>query len=319
MKLGLRKKLIILLIFIAYWGFFTKIFACTSFIIHTKDNNISITGRSYDYHIKSKFNTTIFQPGETIHSIDNRTSWNVKFEFITINNVINNIEIPFEGVNKAGISISGNLADAEYPKGKKGPLLSSDDIIRYILSNAESLDEVKNLFKQINISSKWQYHYIIFDQKGNNLIIEFKKNKSCFYENKSPILTNNPDIDFQLNNLKTYSNLRPYNSKDISPESGNQFHGAGMHGLPGDWMSPSRFVRGTQLLKNCTKYVTSNKEAIILATKILDSVSLIKGIDLGKHKTGLPIYTQIQIIKDLIKHKIYLREYGDLSWKLVTY
>lgn len=292
---------------------------CTSFIVHPKNDDIAVTGRSYDYHVKSVFNTHIYEPGEVISSIEKSVSWKVMHRFITVNNVIEGDEIPFEGMNEAGISISGNLADASYPSVKKGPVLSTDDIIRYVLAQAGSIDEVAQLFSDMNVSSKWNYHYVIFDQNGNSLVVEFKDNEACLFKNMTSILTNNPDLEFQLNNLKIYANLHNFNAHDVSAETGNQFHGAGMHGLPGDWMSPSRFVRGTELIRNCTPYVNSDEEAVNLAAKILDSVSLIKGIDLGNSKDGAPIYTQIQVIKDLVNHILYIKEYDDFEWKIIKF
>jgi choloylglycine hydrolase len=292
---------------------------CTSFIVHPDGSTIAVTGRSYDYHLQSVFNTHTFMEGETITSIDKRVSWKVMRRFITINNVIGEDEIAFEGMNDAGLSISGNLADASYPQGTQGPTLSTDDIVRYVLAQAGSLDEVEQLLSKVNISSQWNYHYMVFDAKGNSLVIEFKDHEACFYKDMTPILTNNPDLEFQLNNLKIYANLQNFNAHDISPETGNQFHGAGMHGLPGDWMAPSRFVRGTELIRNCTPYVNSDEEAVNLAAKILDSVSLIKGIDLGNSKDGKPIYTQIQVIKDLVNHILYIKEYDDMEWRKIEF
>jgi len=293
--------------------------SCTSFIVHPEGSTIAVTGRSYDYHVESAFNTHIYEPGEVISSIEKSVSGKVMHRFITVNNVIGDAEIAFEGMNAAGISISGNLADASYPSGKKGPVLSTDDIIRYVLAHAGSIDEVAQLFSDMNVSSKWNYHYVIFDQNGNSLVVEFKDNEACLFKNMTSILTNNPDLEFQLNNLKIYANLHNFNAHDVSAETGNQFHGTGMHGLPGDWMAPSRFVRGTELLKNCSEYVTSSDEAVVLAAKILDSISLIKGIDLGNSKDGAPIYTQIQVIKDLVNHILYIKEYDDFEWKIIKF
>ena len=43
--------------------------------------------------------------------------------------MIGDNDIPFEGANEAGVSISANVADAEYPENNKGVLLSTDDLI----------------------------------------------------------------------------------------------------------------------------------------------------------------------------------------------
>ncbi|MCT4638628.1 MAG: linear amide C-N hydrolase [Bacteroidales bacterium] len=300
---------------------------CTAFMLKTKKG--VVTGRTLDYSVASVYNTTVYKKGETIKSVfvpdkpGTPYKWKVKHEFITVNNVLNdppNYLVAFEGMNKAGIAISGNLANANYPNGdNKKPTLSSDDIVRYILALANDLDEAKQLFAAVNIISRWKYHYILFDRAGNSLIVEFKGGKATFYDNVSPIITNNPNIDYQVANLNNYANLKNYNEKSITPGSGNQFHGAGMFGLPGDWMSPARYTRGYFMIKEGEKYITNTDEAINLASKIIGSVSLIKGIDLGKRATSNPIYTQLQIIKDLTNNKIYLKRYDDFEWSEVSY
>lgn len=288
-----------------------------------------VTGRTLDYSQESVYNTKVYKIGEIIQSVYKpatpqvQFSWRVKYEFITVNNVFTNPEnylVAFEGMNKAGIAISGNLASADYPNNNPDkPTLSSDDIVRYILSLASSMNDVKMLFSTINIDSHWKYHYIVFDSSANSLVVEFVNGEARFYDNATPILTNNPGIEYHLSNLNNFANLKNYNFESISPESGNQFHGAGMYGLPGDWMSPGRFIRGYFMIKEGQNYISNTEEAINLASKIINSVSLIKGIDLGISEISDPIYTQLQIIKDIKNNKIYLKRYDDFEWTVVTY
>lgn len=313
---------------LAFFLFFiSSSFACTAFVLKT-DQGV-VTGRSLDYSQPSVYDTQVFKIGDTIQSVyvdvlsDTKYSWKVKHEFITVNNVLSepkNYRVAFEGMNKAGISISGNLATADYPmEDESWPTISSDDIVCYILAQASSLEEVKNLFSNINIVSYWQYHYIVFDRKGNSLVVEFVDGKPKFFNNETPIITNNPGLEFHLSNLNNFANLKNYNFESITASSGNQFHGAGMFGLPGDWMSTARFIRGYFMIKEGQNYINNIKEALSLAAKIINSVSLIKGIDLGQSEIADPIYTQLQVLKDVENNKIYLKGYKDLDWTVVSY
>ena len=89
-----------------------------------------------------------------------------------------------------------------------------------------------------------------------------------------------------------------------------------MLGIPGDWMSPSRFTRVNTMLNFSVNYATGNSDAIYLTKRILDSASLIRGIDLGSSETGDPIYTQVQIVKDLINNVFYWKLYGWEYWTI---
>ncbi len=73
------------------------------------------------------------------------------------------------------------------------------------------------------------------------------------------------------------------------------------------------------MIKYGQEYLSTTQDGLNLASKMIDSVSLIKGIDLGKHPTSKPIYTQIQILKDIKNNKIYLKRYDDFKWTEVSY
>lgn len=302
--------------------------ACTAFAVKAQDGGV-VTGRSYDYSRYTGFKTKIYKPGKRIKSVYTETddskpfSWKIRQKFITVNNVLSTPAgylVAFEGMNRAGICISGNLADAEYPQDNpQYPTLSSDDVVRYVLSQAASLEDIKRLLSRVNIVSRWKYHYIAFDGDGNSLVTEFRGGKAVFFENQTTILTNNPNLDFQKANLNNYANLKIFNEHAITPGSGNQFHGAGMYGLPGDWMSPSRFARGHFMIQEGQNFTETTREALNLAAHIIDSVSLIKGIDTGSSPEGRPIYTQIQILKDVTNHTLYLKTYDEFQWRKVSF
>ena len=217
-------------------------------------------------------------------------------------------------MNSSGISISGNLANAQYPKGKSGDTISSDDFVNFMLAQVFDLRLVPQLLDNLNIESNWKYHYILFDKYGNSIVVEFVNGQAICTINKTIVLTNNPDLNFQLENQNNYANCRNWFPDATLPDSGDQFHGQGMYGIPGDWMSTSRFTRVATMLRYSTKLVDTVSEAIYLSKRIIDSASLIKGIDSGSSSTGKPIYTQIQIVKDLINGIVYTREYGRETW-----
>lgn len=291
---------------------------CTSFLAY-KSNLFAITGRSLDYDQSNSYKTIITPTGNVFSSVlNNGVTWTSLYKICTVASVVSdsNYPIPFEGMNSVGISISGNLANAQYPTSKSGNVISSDDFVNYILAQVGNLNQVSSLLSNLNIHSKWQYHYILFDSSGNSLVIEFKNGEVICTPNKTKVLTNNPDLNFQLENQNNYANCKNWFPGATLPDSGDQFHGQGMFGIPGDWMSTSRFTRVNTMLNYSTNLVTGVSEAIYLSKKIIDSASLIKGIDCGSSFSGKPIYTQIQIIKDLINKVIYTREYGVSDWTI---
>jgi choloylglycine hydrolase len=87
---------------------------------------------------------------------------------------------------------------------------------------------------------------MITEPGGKSMVIEFKDGKAKFFDNPVGVITNNPNFDWHLTNLRNYGYLsnEPFPEKkwgdlEISPLAG----GSGLLGVPGDFTSPSRFVR----------------------------------------------------------------------------
>lgn len=292
---------------------------CTSFLAF-KSNKFCVTGRSLDYDHPDKYIFKQYPVGHSFKSVlNNGVSWKSTHGIFTIDSVVQDVDypIPFEGMNSAGISISGNLANASYPENNPGPTISTDDMVNWVLSQAGTIEEAQELLCTVNIDSKWQYHYIVFDKTGNSLVVEYENKSAVAHQNKTKVLTNNPNLNYHLENQNNFANLRNWFPGAILPDSGDQFHGQGMFGMPGDWMSTSRFTRATIMLNYSVNndFIQNNADAIFVARKILDSVSLIKGIDLGSKPDGKPIYTQIQIVKDLLNSVVYTCIYDDANWE----
>lgn len=292
---------------------------CTAFRAGVNPS-FAITGRSLDYDQPSTFVNSQSPAGTVFNSVlNNGVSWTSTQGIYTIDFVGSKYNIPFEGMNQAGLSISGNMANASYPADVFDITISSDDMVNYVLSQAANIGEAADLMSHVNIDSNWQYHYIVFDAQGGSLVVEYENGEAVMYFNESDILTNNPNLHYQLENQNNYTNIRNWAPNAILPDSGDQFHGQGMLGIPGDWMSPSRYTRIFTILENCLSQVstTKNEDQVFFAKRVIEAASLLKGIDLGNSATGLPIYTQIQIVKDLLNSVVYTREYGIEDWTKV--
>jgi len=287
---------------------------CTSFLAAVTPN-FAITGRSLDYDQPSMFVNRLDIVGTVYNSVlNNGVTWTGTQAVFSVNFLVPDA-VPFEAMNQSGLSMSGNLANADYPTGGT-IVLSTDDMINYVLSQSASLSDAQALISQVSIQSDYQYHYSLYDRNGNSLIVEFVNGAAVFYNNQSYIMTNNPDLPWQLANQNNYANIRNYAPNAVLPDSGDQFHGQGMLGIPGDWMSTSRYTRTYYMLKYCLSEVsTSNvQDQVFFAKRLIEAASLLKGIDKGNSASGNSIYTQIQIVKDLINNVIYQREYGVEDW-----
>lgn len=90
------------------------------------------------------------------------------------------------------------------------------------------------------------FHWIVTEPDGDAIVIEYMNGELNIFENELGVITNSPNFDWHLTNLRNYLNLsaislpsRSVGDLDFSPLGA----GSGMLGLPGDFTPVSRFVR----------------------------------------------------------------------------
>jgi choloylglycine hydrolase len=93
----------------------------------------------------------------------------------------------------------------------------------------------------------------LHDAKGKSIVVEYLKGELVITDNPTGVMTNDPAFRDQLNNIGNYANLSNVernalviNGASYQPPSS----GSGLHGLPGDYLSPSRFIRALFLTKS---------------------------------------------------------------------
>lgn len=246
-------------------------------------------------------------------------AWKSKYGFagvLLLNRVVNT------GMNEAGLAggMFYHKGFAEY--GKYDPTRSSvsmapSDLLAYILSNFATVDEVKKGLKAIRVvpvvdpalKAPFPLHGMITEPGGRSVVIEFKDGRPVIFDNPVGVITNNPRFDWQLTNLRNYGYLSntpfaetQWGDLDITPLAG----GSGMLGLPGDFTSPSRFVRAAAFVQ--TARSTKGGEDTVQETfRILDSFNLSATQSEGSSgaTTDLPAGTQYTILNETKNTIIY--------------
>ncbi|MBQ4072063.1 MAG: linear amide C-N hydrolase [Clostridia bacterium] len=160
-----------------------------------------------------------------------------------------------EGMNEAGLCAAaldfpcmGRYADG---CGDGLINLAPFEVLPYILGYCRSLDEAREVLSRCRIvdtplSDKiknTKMHYHIADRTGA-VAVEIEGEQVKIYDNPFGTLTNAPDFSFHRDNMRLYSAL-----EDRAPhDKGALFtNGVGALGMPGDYTSPSRFVRSAWL------------------------------------------------------------------------
>lgn len=226
-----------------------------------------------------------------------------------------------EGVNEAGLS-AGLFFFPQY--GEYAPYNQANDaktlcdmqFVSWVLSGFSTIDQVMDAINDIDLVTLnhkiGAVHWRIAQPDGRMVVLEVVGGVPHFYENTLGVITNAPGFNWHMTNLNNYINLQPGSAPDNTIAKGITLmplgHGSGMLGLPGDFTSPSRFVRATFFQTTAPMWATGF-DTVVQAFHILNNFD----IPIGSQHTkadmpkGLPSATQFTAVTDQTAMKLYYR------------
>ena len=167
------------------------------------------------------------------------------------------VPLYFDCANDAGLAVAG-LNFPGYAQYEKDAVEGKTNVAAYefplwVVANFVSVDEVEealattaNVDKPINEKFPSSLlHWIIGDAK-RSIVVEYTEAGMQVFHNDVDVLTNQPGYAWHAENVRNYLNVTPdvpgplnWRTAELSAYGS----GGGMRGLPGDYYSPSRFVR----------------------------------------------------------------------------
>lgn len=290
---------------------------CSSLNWSTEDNK-HLWARNFDFnHIAKGSKITYIPKGKVYYgsgtSIEDNivedTKTSAKYAALgTGSLLIKSTPILYEGINEKGL-MGGQLylsGFAKYPKKyKKGKIpLQPSFVVTYMLTQCESVEEIVDTLKRkVEIIAMpilgelATIHWSFSDRTGENIIIESDKRGLHIYRKTMGVMTNSPTYDWQRTNLMNYFNIRnlDYDYLEINGEKLKQtFSGNGATGLPGDFSSPSRFVRLSFLKKYGIKG-KNEEEGVTNIIHLLNNVAFPLGfVEVSQMGEVLEYYTDIR-------------------------
>ena len=235
-------------------------------------------------------------------------------------------EFVAEGVNEKGLNVGifyfagyGSLTPYNAKNAKKS--VSDGELVRYMLTNFASVDEVLKGLEKIEIipiakpDKNGNYatgHWRISDNTGRSIVLEITdKGKRHFYENNLRVFTNSPSFPWHQANLNNYIHLSGGETPDKTMGDVNLFSlggGTNLTGLPGDLTPPSRLVRAFFYAQ--TAPTPKDKYgAITQAFHILNNFDLPIGAEFAPNEKipNMPSATQWIAVSDLSHPTFYYR------------
>lgn len=226
---------------------------------------------------------------------------------IGVAHIENGMPLYYDGMNEMGLCMAGlnfpkYAVYLPYCEGKIN--IASFELIPYILKSCDTVSDAISVLKNINITKDCfsptllasPLHWMIAD-KSSAIVVESGVNGVKIHKNPYGVMTNSPDFNYHKANLCNYMGISgetPENricNVDLEIYS----RGLGGFGLPGDFSSASRFIRGV-FLKNHT---VKENDSIGRFFHIMDNVSVPKGcIMTDTSKAVYTIYTSCMDMKN---------------------
>ena len=317
--------------------------ACTSFALKEKDGNY-VYGRTMEFGKSLDEKLVLLPRGYQYKGVgpDGKPgtglNWTDKYATVGVNAF--NLELLVDGMNEKGMSggllNQPNFAQYQQPTGADAKnSIASYQMLMWVLSNFANTDEVRAGLPKIFINSstlgQWKgvvkIHMTLHDTNGKSITVEYLEGKLVITDNPAGTMANDPPMSWQFANLGNYINLSPVeklpvklNGQTIAPPSS----GSGLHGLPGDFLSPSRFLRAYFFSQAAQKYA-ADQPKVELAWHLINMFDMPPGsvmIPAGDPYAGGEAgweKTQESIVTDSKKLDYYVRPFGGMNVKKFSF
>lgn len=306
---------------------------CTNFKLPMAQDGTIVIGRSLEYPALTRFALCALPKGMDRRAIgpDSRSptkAWKTAHGVVGVTIEGTDAAI-LDGMNTAGLSahllymVGGYFHPAEFQGD--GTDVSQIELVSYLLSTCASIEEVRATMAEINV---WGWsaglpftppiHVLVHDH-SNSVAIEFRPEGMFIVDNPTGVATNSPYLDWHLANLNNYIGISAENPdrQVIHGASGDLplralGVGWGLHGIPGDYSGPSRFIRALAL----TTLATPPKDAAgaeMLALHILNTFDVPAGVvkEPGPHHSVVDEITYVDTICNLTDLRFCYRALDD--------
>lgn len=242
---------------------------CTGIKITAKNGDIFF-GRTMDLNISMFGEDPGLDGNVKITSIPKNTlidsqldSWTSKYSIIGVGT--KDTPILYDGINEHGLAGDTQVL-MEATRSSKAAILEKGNIpilgeefVTYILTNFKSVAEIRAHYMELTLVDQpyifqgtplqFPLHYSFIDRTGEGIVLEPVIDGSFKIYDYLGVMTNSPEYDYHTVNIRNYIGLENESvvEKKINEEITllpiENGTGYGLLGIPGDYTSPSRFIR----------------------------------------------------------------------------
>jgi choloylglycine hydrolase len=311
--------------------------ACTGIRLKAADGGV-VTGRTLEFGFFIPTDIVAIPRGQAFTSkttIGPGLTWEGKYA--TVGAALQGSDYLIDGINEKGLAVGLFYFPtfASYAKTTSNNQPRSVAIIDFgawLLTNFVTLDEVRAAVGPDGVAiaptlapgfppEPQPVHFVVYDKTGASIVIEPLDGKLKVYDNPLGVITNSPNFDWHMVNLRNYVALNPRNVPPVTIDGTTirqMGQGSGMLGLPGDFTPPSRFVRATVF--SATAVPSKNAgEAVLQLFHILNNFDIPVGVAREEHDGVIHTdYTMLTTARDPQALKYYWKTYDDQTIRSVN-
>lgn len=309
--------------------------SCTGIELKAKDGSI-VNGRTVEFGIPLDLSALVIPRNYAFKGTlpDGTTGISYQAKYAVVGaNTFGEPSI-VDGINEKGLVAAmfyfPNYAGyATVTPQNKTHALAPTEFTNWLLTQFATVDEVKQNLKSIAIvqtpMKSWggipPFHYVVYDKTGASIAIEPINGQLKVYDNPLGVMTNSPTFDWHLTNLSNYINLSPMSAPNVTVDGMKlqQFgQGSGLHGLPGDFTPPSRFVRAA-IFSASAAPSDNAQQAVMQAFHILNQFDIPVGAVRSKdNNQTIDESTIATTVRDPQNLNYYYRTYDDQTIRMVN-
>lgn len=232
---------------------------CSALSWHTADGK-HLWGRNYDFDRLAEGSGVLFLPRNLEYSPRVGAEGPVcrsRYACMGMGLSLSPTPVLYEGLNERGL-MGGQL----YYRGfacyggtpRSGTLpIQPPFLVVHLLAQCATVEEVAAHLEQEAflvdeplLGTVPPLHWSFCDRTGESLVVEPDRDGLHLYRGTIGVMTNSPGYPWHRLNLLNYTGIDPRDRTGTDFGDGGPepcFSGRGAQGMPGDWSSPSRFVR----------------------------------------------------------------------------
>ena len=320
--------------------------ACTSFVLKGSDGG-RVYARTMEFGAPLNSQAVLIQRGTPLRGngpdgkLGNGLAWTSRYAVVGLNALGLKDVVP-DGMNEKGLA-GGLLYFAGYAKfqavspGQTQRSINSAQLLTYVLTNFATVEEVKRGLPKILVNGAsvqafggpMPIHMTLHDRNGKSLSVEYINGELTMMDNPTGTYTNDPPFPYHLAAVGNDANLSAMppatmsvNGLKLPPTS----TGGGLHGLPGDFLSTSRFTRALTFSRFAPTNLTTQQQ-VGTAFRILGQFDLPPGSVLlpaggafgGAGSTTTYEITEWSAVADLKNLVYYIQTYDNPSLRSLNF